>query len=287
MKFLVKKIDIDTNKDVCDSNIVLISDLHYTQKMGKSFLDELTNKISSLSPTYICFLGDLLEDGDEVEIIDWLNNISKVAPVYFVNGNHDIETYTLINKEQIPRKQVKGLLDEKASNIDNLHLLDNYQVAFDNNIVFCGANFIHDVFSPQDFMNILVSFPIFDEENFNILLSHNPIIMNKSMAGFINALSNNNVDLVCSGHTHNALIPNYFSSDFLGNDGLYFRPQGIFPKEVTGNLFTEGRADYPNSHFTGIINPALKTLPDDRVIFNVANKILYPPTMSLVRVKQK
>lgn len=287
MRFLVRKTDIETDKDVKDSNIILISDLHYTQKMGKAFLDYLNAKISSLSPTYICFLGDLLEDGDENEIINWLNSISKIAPVYFVNGNHDIERYTLINKERIPRKQVKQLLKEKASNIDNLFLLDDYMSVSDDSFVFCGANYIHNTFKKDDLLTLLAYLPEFDDNTFNVLLSHNPNIMDKGLAGIVNDITNGNIDLICSGHTHNALIPNYFSSKFLGNNGFYFIPQGVFPRGVTGNIYTEDDTRYPNSHFVGIINPALKTLPDDKKIFRIANKILYPPTIGLVRIKKK
>lgn len=286
MKFLVKNTDIITSKDINDSNIVLISDLHYTQNMGKKFLDALTNKINNLNPTYICFLGDLLEDGDESEIIDWLNSISKIAPVFFVNGNHDVERYTLINKQEIPRKQVKELLNEKASNIDNLYLLDDYNTISINGFDFCGASYIHNSVTRADILKLIAYMPEFSKESFNILLSHNPNIMDQSLASMVNEISNNNIDLICSGHTHNALIPNYLSSNFLGNDGFYFRPQGIFPKDVTGNIYTEDDNAYPNSHFVGIINPALKTLPDDRFIFRAANKILYPPTISMVRVKK-
>ena len=40
----------------------------------------------------ICFLGDLVDD-DSKEVIDWLNNLAKIAPIYFALGNHDIKRY--------------------------------------------------------------------------------------------------------------------------------------------------------------------------------------------------
>ena len=95
MKFYIKKTNIYTNKKITDSNIVCISDLHYTKTLTPNFLLELTNKIIELNPNYVCFLGDLCDDNSYNDVIEWLNMLAKISPVYFVYGNHDIARYRI------------------------------------------------------------------------------------------------------------------------------------------------------------------------------------------------
>ncbi|MCP4262869.1 MAG: hypothetical protein GY774_35970 [Planctomycetes bacterium] len=62
------------------------SDIHY--KGNRSFLRKVVQRINSLSPDFVCFTGDLVEDSKYLsEALDILSGIK--SPIYGVPGNHD------------------------------------------------------------------------------------------------------------------------------------------------------------------------------------------------------
>lgn len=72
--------------------IVQVSDLHnkkfgYNQKI-------LINKIKEQSPDIVVITGDLIyrRSGDISNAIKFIEEVVKIAPVYFVNGNMDFQS---------------------------------------------------------------------------------------------------------------------------------------------------------------------------------------------------
>lgn len=65
---------------------VHFTDLHH--KGDRDFLAAAVAKINALSPEFVCFTGDIVEDGEPLE--EALELLSRIkSPLYGVPGNHD------------------------------------------------------------------------------------------------------------------------------------------------------------------------------------------------------
>ncbi|OGH60562.1 MAG: hypothetical protein A3G34_10540 [Candidatus Lindowbacteria bacterium RIFCSPLOWO2_12_FULL_62_27] len=80
----VKEIKLsDANRE---RTIIHITDLHY--KGDGSYLECVVRKINAISPKFVCFTGDTVEDAHYLnEALDFMTKIK--CPIYGVPGNHD------------------------------------------------------------------------------------------------------------------------------------------------------------------------------------------------------
>jgi uncharacterized protein len=63
-----------------------ITDIHH--KGDRGYLQGMVNQINQLSPDFVCFTGDLIEEGEHLaEALELLTGIK--SPIYGVPGNHD------------------------------------------------------------------------------------------------------------------------------------------------------------------------------------------------------
>ena len=66
--------------------LVHLTDLHY--KGDRQYLTRVVDRINSLSPDFVCFTGDVVEDATRLD--GALEGISRIlCPIYGVPGNHD------------------------------------------------------------------------------------------------------------------------------------------------------------------------------------------------------
>ncbi|SLM29801.1 conserved exported hypothetical protein [Desulfamplus magnetovallimortis] len=66
--------------------LVHISDIHFHG--DKSFLNEIVNRINDISPDFVCFTGDLIDEKEK--LTDALSILEKIrCPIFGVPGNHD------------------------------------------------------------------------------------------------------------------------------------------------------------------------------------------------------
>ena len=78
MKVVSKKYNI---KGSINKNIVLISDMHYSDKSDIKHLNKVLDYIKKLNPSYICIPGDITDNTyvkDEELLIDWFNRLSNI-----------------------------------------------------------------------------------------------------------------------------------------------------------------------------------------------------------------
>lgn len=280
MQFYIKTSHVFTKKNIGkDSTIVCLSDLHYTSNNPKYILVDLLYKIDSIQPDYICFLGDLVDDDSYQIVINWLNSLAKIAPVYFVYGNHDIEKYIINDKKYYVPSALSTKVKDAIRNIDNLTVLANNKMASKNGFSFCGANFYDNSRFNQLIKYLNDKYPHFSSVNFNILLSHNPGIMNSVYYKQLNQIYRDSLDLIISGHTHNGLVPRKIDKIIPGTKGIYLKAEGLFPKYVRNETVLE-------DNNKGIIVPPIRTLPDRGRIINKANEVIYRPGMQLIRIKK-
>lgn len=212
---VTRKIDIDSKKVPLEFNgfkIVHISDLH-----SKSFSKKqkrLIGKVKKQNPDIIVLTGDMVErrQYDETPVLDLCNELVKIAPTYYVTGNHEIMSGKFNSLEKklksigviVLRNEVKDLkvgkskisiigFDYPHSNKDEIKEVTDNLMALDN---------------------------LTQRNNFRILLSHRP-----DLIGLYSAF---HFDLVFSGHAHGGQV----RLPFVG--GLIAPHQGFFPKYTSG-----------------------------------------------------
>ncbi len=233
-----------TNKINKDIKIALLSDIHYHDRFSTRLLNKLTKQIKNSQPDYICLVGDIV---DQVKykkldkLITFLSNISTIAPIICVLGNHDEKSGSLWTWKHEPNKH----LIEALNSIKNLHLLEDatYQ---DGNLVFYGFNFSFNYYE-----NCKESYEEFNYEanelktklnksNYNIVLFHSPI----NIYDFIKNNPNHELaksDLIFSGHMHNGILPFWLSYPlnkiFKTNRSIISPQKKLFPKYSQGRVY--------------------------------------------------
>lgn len=201
--------------------VLHISDLH-----NKNYHGRLWDKIKKTNPDIIVITGDLIDRRNtKIHIAtEFVQEISKIAPTYYVSGNHE---------------QLSGRYTELKEEIEklNIQIIDNSYVALNKGSDEIGLMGIADpsiIQSEDTYLKSDSSKYIKDsisklyeniDTNFNMLLSHRPeqFSVYKDM----------NMDLVFSGHAHGGQV----RIPFIG--GLVAPNQGLFPKYTQG-IYSDG-----------------------------------------------
>ena len=217
---MVTEIEYKNNeipKEFDGYRIVQLSDLH-----NKEFGDNqkrLVEKVKEANPDIIIMTGDMIDnyDDDMTPTIDLIQEAVKIAPCYFVTGNHEVD---MIHWEPL-KKEIEGM---------GVPVLDSKVVELkkgDSTIELLGlkdANFItadeHKYADPiQSDLDELVK----GKSEFKILLAHRPEYFEWY------SKPNSKIDLVFSGHAHGGQIRIPFI-----NQGVVAPGQGLFPKLTEG-----------------------------------------------------
>lgn len=194
----VSKYEIKSNKIPKEFNkykIVQLSDFHsYGFKRDNL---KLIEKIYEEAPDIIVITGDMVNKYDKTfeKFLNIAEILSKKYKIYFIIGNHEIrlkkkDLEYILNK--LKGFGIKILKDEKITiarknghiNIYGLHIPLSYY-----KIINRPTN-VGEVVS-----KVLKRCK---EEEFNILLAHNPL--------FFEEYSKHNIDLTLSGHVHGGMI---------------------------------------------------------------------------------
>ena len=240
---------VQTSRFVVESNllprefdrfkIVQVSDLH-----GKIFgLDSrsLFDKIRCERPSVIVITGDLIDERrfDLEYARDVVRKLSRIAPVFYVTGNHEGNFVAGIKEQTLDAIQQSGarMLDEHSVELtfDSKGALvltskeADASPCLPNSILLAGTP---DPIEQKTNYRIwvderLARIPRCDEQ-FSVLLAHRPDL--------IDSYAKRRFDLVFSGHAHGG----QFRVPFLLPNGLYAPNQGFFPKYTNG-LYRKGR----------------------------------------------
>ena len=208
--------DSYTTKDITNIKIAILSDIHYTPYFNNKILDKLYNQIKNNIPNYICILGDILDNALYKEIdplIKWFNDLSQLAPLLIIYGNHDTKKGYIHHWQEEQNSYLRNILKE----MNNVHFLEDSSWQ-DNNILFYGYNpsFKHYEIDKEKYdsfeKEMTKTHCPFTNNTYNILLFHSPINIHKYIQN--NDTPFNNTDLILSGHTHNGCLP-FFITRFL------------------------------------------------------------------------
>ncbi len=193
--------------------IAHVSDLH-----NKNWKDKLINILINEKPDLIAITGDLIDsrNPDEYVALDFINRAIKIAPIYYVSGNHE---------GRHPNYQkFKGDMETLGVNV----LENSYEIITSeaaeikliglNDPIF--TNKTHELNSNGKILEYFLDEISNKHEIYSILLSHRPELFETYI--------NKGIDLTLSGHAHGG----QFRIPILG--GVYAPGQGFFPKYDSG-----------------------------------------------------
>lgn len=276
-----------TDKEITETKIALLSDIHYHYPGYniKTFYS-IIRQIKEAKPNYICIVGDILDDAatDNLnELENFLNELSIIAPIVVVLGNHDEKTGYMWNWKYRSNNQLKTVL----KHVKNLHILnDSNWEEKDSNINFYGFNL-----SYNHYEELNETFKSFEEEvknynfdipsdKYNIILFHSPM----NIYNYINKHPRHNLNkanLILSGHMHNGCLPYWFShfinKTFKTSRGLISPLKTLFPKYAQGRIY--------NEKIDGYVYQGVAKLSHSTKIFHPFNK-LYQVKVQFITIKK-
>lgn len=198
--------------DLDGYRIVQISDLHNAE-FGKEN-KKLLETIRSCSPDIIIITGDLVDSNHtNVErAVAFVKEAVKIAPVYYVTGNHE---YWLDPSEN--EQMMQGILAAGAYDLDDEAVRIEKG---DSSFLLVGLDDQH--LSDETLKNLLQE----QKNELSIVLAHEP--------QYLQNYANAEADLVLTGHAHGGQI----RLPFVG--GIVAPDQGFLPEYTSGKY---NRAD--------------------------------------------
>jgi len=176
-----------------------ISDIHVGSLKNRLAVRGGIDMIINEKPDIILFTGDLVNDRAS-ELNGWGDDLSKIkAPlgVYSVLGNHDYGEYADWKDNNAKNKNFNDLLHSQKEFGWNLLRNENTNIEVDGerlNIIGV-ENWASSRF--QQYGDLDSAYKGIDEENFKLLMSHNPSHWNAEVTNNFK-----DIDLTLSGHTH-------------------------------------------------------------------------------------
>ena len=198
--------------DLDGYRIVQISDLHNAE-FGKEN-KKLLETIRSCSPDIIVITGDLVDSNHtNVErAVAFVNEAVKIAPVYYVTGNHE---YWLDPSEN--EQMMQGILAAGACDLDDEAVRIEKG---DSSFMLAGLDDQH--LSDETLKNLLQE----QKNELSIVLAHEP--------QYLQNYANAGADLVLTGHAHGGQSRLPFVGEIVAPD------QGFLPEYTSGKY---NRAD--------------------------------------------
>ena len=195
--------------------IAHISDLHNAE-MGKDN-EALLSMLETAAPDMIALTGDLVDSRrTDLEVsIRFMERAVKIAPCYYVTGNHEAS----LTKEY-------PTLEKELSKV-GVRVLRNKEITIEKGGEFISIIGLDDPnfsnLSPTDFIEEQLKDR--DMSAFTVLLAHRPELFSTYV--------NYDIDLVLCGHAHGGQFRIF-------NQGIFAPGQGVFPKYTQG-VFTDGK----------------------------------------------
>ncbi|MBQ6519264.1 MAG: metallophosphoesterase [Anaerolineaceae bacterium] len=161
--FITTELTVNTGKLREPIRTAVLSDLHNTEYGIGNF--DLVEAVRVSQPDIITLVGDLMTFGNpNYSVASTLcRQLVKIAPVYFVCGNHEYEMVTFFNCcicKDLKEMGVHVLHNEKETVEINGNAIDIIGIA-------CGPSFY------SRFVEAKV-LPMLDGDNFKLVLVHDP-----------------------------------------------------------------------------------------------------------------
>ena len=212
--------------------IAQVSDLHNAE-FGEGN-EKLIQLLSQTDPDIIVLTGDLIDSRHtDIEIaLDFARQAIKLAPVYYVSGNHEARVREYEDLKMGLAEAGVVILENQNVQItregESITLMGIDDPSFQEDYLFGDSESVARQ-AIDDLQN--------ESEGYTILLSHRPELFDLYV--------DTGMDLVFSGHAHGG----QFRLPFVG--GLVAPNQGFFPKYDAGQ-FTEENTTMIVSRGVGI-----------------------------------
>lgn len=212
-----------------DYTIVQLSDLH-SKYFGTNQV-HLVEKVTNIKPDLIVFTGDLVDANryNEKTSIALMEELIRIAPVYYVTGNHEWSSGKFdsleAKLEELGIQIMRNRAEEIVKGNDKIQLIgiDDPKVKE------------HSTERATTEESIMHSIEGLEDDNYRILLSHRPEMLS--------LYAEYEFDIVFSGHAHGGQV----RIPFIG--GLVAPNQGLFPDYTSGK--------YNSDNTTMIVNRGL------------------------------
>lgn len=239
------KYQYKTNKLSKKFKIIQISDFH--NKKIKNNNEQLINIVEKEQPNIIVITGDFIDSRKTNTDISLklAKQLYKIAPTYFVTGNH----------ERSVDPEILYDFEDKLSNV-GVQVMYDKNIKINDEITLMGLD---DLSLGTERLNELVDKT--SSDNLRILLAHEP--------QYFNDYVDSGVDIVFSGHAHGGQIRIPFT-----NIGLVAPNQGLFPKYTSGKYSEKDTSMYVSRGIGNSILPLrifncpeiveLEIMPEDK-----------------------
>ena len=113
--------NITTTKEITPTKICFISDVHYPNANNPERIKNITNTLLKVKPNFYLLGKDFVDESTSKEdkeiLFKQLGRLTKVAPVYFVYGNHENKTKFTRNKlnQEINKDSIIILSNKKST----------------------------------------------------------------------------------------------------------------------------------------------------------------------------
>lgn len=268
-----------------DLKLAVISDLHFSSNTKPVDMNILLNQLKEINPQYILIPGDLIDyksvlKNKEIKefIIQFMKELSIIAPVKLSIGNHDLDS---LEDGYLFGSEFTTIFD-LINSIDNVEVLDNKK-SITNNLLVSGYTQSHNVYyndkkedsqlmfmelnNHEELLKTDISVP-------SIMLIHSPIHITDDN---INELLCN-YDIVVSGHMHEGMMPPLLDDFIPGNRGL------ISPAKLPFANNARGYKKLGGNRFLFISGGITKLASSSPKLFHTYD-VLYPSSIEVINIK--
>lgn len=185
------RYQVETDKQVGNYRILLLTDIHYGTIQNPDILGEKLAEIEELHPDIVVLGGDIVEEGTSKEkmqeVFRLLGGMESRCGIFYIYGNHDRQPYTMdrtYSNEEL----------EEAIEAAGIQILRDEYIEIGEDLILAGredaiiARYLTYRIAPEEILQGV------SRDKFIVMVDHEPVEAEENAA--------QGVDLMLCGHTH-------------------------------------------------------------------------------------